>query len=198
MNKRCSSWRKTTRKCGGIKLERLSSAKDRKNDAGNELKDILMKYGETEGDYIARAWGISTKCHSLGFDVSPMELVYHTVRGLNGKLSKVRDILKTQRDKTMDEVLQIFREEETTFNLSTKTRMDEINAETFYSKRKNVKQMRLCYTCRKQGHQAKDCYYRNKNSPSTSKRNITQRNNSSRNRHVFTASHREEKLCDNT
>ncbi|GFT44709.1 retrovirus-related Pol polyprotein from transposon TNT 1-94 [Trichonephila clavipes] len=40
--------------------------------------------------------------------------------------------------------------------------------------------------------EAKDCYYRNKNSPSTS-----QRNNSSRNGHVFTASHRKEKLCDN-
>ncbi|GFS49740.1 retrovirus-related Pol polyprotein from transposon TNT 1-94 [Trichonephila clavipes] len=34
---------------------------------------------------------------------------------------------------------------------------------------------------------------KNKNSPSTS-----QRNNSSRNGHVFTASHREEKLCDNS
>ncbi|GFW14543.1 retrovirus-related Pol polyprotein from transposon TNT 1-94 [Trichonephila clavipes] len=44
----------------------------------------------------------------------------------------------------------------------------------------------------KSNHLAKDCYYRNKNSPSTS-----QRNNSSRNGHVFTASHREEKLCDN-
>ncbi|GFX99590.1 retrovirus-related Pol polyprotein from transposon TNT 1-94 [Trichonephila clavipes] len=54
-----------------------------------------------------------------------------------------------------------------------------------------------CYICRKPNHQAKDCYYRNKNSPSTSQRNITQRNNSSRNGHVFTASHREEKLCDN-
>ncbi|GFS75902.1 retrovirus-related Pol polyprotein from transposon TNT 1-94 [Trichonephila clavipes] len=31
-----------------------------------------------------------------------------------------------------------------------------------------------------------------------SQRNIPQRNNSSKNRHVFTASHREEKLCDNT
>ncbi|GFU72568.1 hypothetical protein TNCV_2191071, partial [Trichonephila clavipes] len=37
-----------------------------------------------------------------------------------------------------------------------------------------------------------------KNSPSTSQMNITQRNNSSRNGHVFTASHREENLCDNT
>ncbi|GFT19808.1 retrovirus-related Pol polyprotein from transposon TNT 1-94 [Trichonephila clavipes] len=125
---------------------------------------------EKLADYIARARGISTKCHSFGLDVSPRELVYHTVRGLNGKFSKVRDIMKTQRGKSMDEILQILREEEATLNLPNITRMDGIN-EAFYSK---------------------DCYYRNKNSPSTS-----QRNNSSRNGHVFTASHREEKLCDN-
>ncbi|GFX57528.1 retrovirus-related Pol polyprotein from transposon TNT 1-94 [Trichonephila clavipes] len=64
-----------------------------------------MKNGQPVGDYIARARGISTKCHSLGLDVSPRELVYHTVRGLNGKLSKVRDILKTQRGKTKYENL---------------------------------------------------------------------------------------------
>ncbi|GFU99804.1 retrovirus-related Pol polyprotein from transposon TNT 1-94 [Trichonephila clavipes] len=91
----------------------------------------------------------------------------------------------------MDEILQILREEEATLNLPIKTRMDGFN-EAFYCKRKNEKQTRLCYICRKSNHLAKDCYYRNKNSPSTS-----QRNNSSRNGHVFTASHREEKPCDN-
>ncbi|GFV89486.1 retrovirus-related Pol polyprotein from transposon TNT 1-94 [Trichonephila clavipes] len=91
----------------------------------------------------------------------------------------------------MDDILQILREEEATLNLPIKTRMDGIN-EAFYCKRKNEKQTRLCYICRKSNHLAKDCYYRNKNSPSAS-----QRNNSSRNGHVFTASHREEKLCDN-
>ncbi|GFY27845.1 hypothetical protein TNCV_243101 [Trichonephila clavipes] len=98
----------------------------------------------------------------------------------------------------MEEVLQILRGKETTFNLSIKTRMDDINAEAFYFRRKNEKQTRLCYICRKPNHQTKDCYYRNKNSPSTSQRHIKQRNNSSRNGHVFTAPHREEKLCDNT
>ncbi|GFV78726.1 retrovirus-related Pol polyprotein from transposon TNT 1-94 [Trichonephila clavipes] len=102
-------------------------------------------------------------------------------------------------EKTMDQILQILREEETTFNLPIKTGMDGINAEAFYSRRKNEKHARLCYICRKANHLAKDCYYRNKNSlNNTSQRNITQRNNSSRNGHVFTASHREEKLCDNT
>ncbi|GFS83706.1 retrovirus-related Pol polyprotein from transposon TNT 1-94 [Trichonephila clavipes] len=176
-----------------IRATYMGEGGDRKIDAGNELKNIRMKNGETVADYIARARGISTKCHSLGLDLSPRELVYHTVRGLNGKFSKVRDILKTQRGKSMDEILQILREEEATLNLPIKTRMDGIN-EAFYCKRKNEKQTRLCYICRKSNHLAKDCYYRNKNthSPSTS-----QRNNSSRNGHVFTASHREEKPCDN-
>ncbi|GFX33253.1 retrovirus-related Pol polyprotein from transposon TNT 1-94 [Trichonephila clavipes] len=174
-----------------IRATYMGEGEDRKIDAGNELKNIRMKNGETVADYIARARGISTKCHSLGLDVSPRELVYHTVRGLNGKFSKVRDILKTQRGKSMDEILQILREEEATLNLPIKTRMDGIN-EAFYCKRKNEKQTRLCYICRKSNHLAKDCYYRNKNSPSTS-----QRNNSSRNGHVFTASHQEEKPCDN-
>ncbi|GFW67084.1 retrovirus-related Pol polyprotein from transposon TNT 1-94 [Trichonephila clavipes] len=62
----------------------------------------------------------------------------------------------------------------------------------FIVREKNEKRTRLCYICRKSNNLAKDCYYRNKNSPSTS-----QRNNSSRNGHVFTASHREEKPCDN-
>ncbi|GFY20334.1 retrovirus-related Pol polyprotein from transposon TNT 1-94 [Trichonephila clavipes] len=176
-----------------IRATYIGQGKDRKVDAVNELKNIRMKNGETVADYIARARGISTKCHSLGLDVSPRKLVYHTVRGLNGKFSKVRDILKTERGKSMEKILQILREEETTLNLPIKTRMDGINSEAFYCRRKNEKQTRLCYICRKSNHLAKECYYRNKNSPSTS-----QRNNSSRNGHVFTASHREEKLCDNT
>ncbi|GFW41758.1 uncharacterized protein TNCV_4980091 [Trichonephila clavipes] len=94
-----------------------------------------MKNGETVGDYTARARGISTKCHSLGLDVSPRELVYHTVRGLNGKFSKVRDILKTEREKKYGRTSN-FKEEEATFNLPIKTRMDGIDAEAFYSRRK--------------------------------------------------------------
>ncbi|GFX08543.1 retrovirus-related Pol polyprotein from transposon TNT 1-94 [Trichonephila clavipes] len=88
-----------------IRATFISQGEDRKIDAGNELKLIRMKNGETVADYIARARGILTKCHSLGLDVSPKELVYHTVRGLNGKFSKVRDILQTQRGKTKYENL---------------------------------------------------------------------------------------------
>ncbi|GFV41909.1 transposable element Tcb1 transposase [Trichonephila clavipes] len=69
-----------------IRATFIGQGENRKIDAGNELKNILMKNGETVGDYIARARGISFKCHSLGLDVSPRELVCHTVRGLDGKL----------------------------------------------------------------------------------------------------------------
>ncbi|GFX42730.1 retrovirus-related Pol polyprotein from transposon TNT 1-94 [Trichonephila clavipes] len=122
-----------------IRATYIGEGEDRKIDAGNELKNIRMKNGETVADYIARARGISTKCHSLGLDVSPRELVYHTVRGLNGKFSKVRDILKTQRGKSMDEILQILREEEATLNLPIKTRMDGINSEAFYPSHREEK-----------------------------------------------------------
>ncbi|GFT35784.1 retrovirus-related Pol polyprotein from transposon TNT 1-94 [Trichonephila clavipes] len=121
-----------------IRATYMGEGEDRKIDAGNELKNIRMKNGETVADYIARARVISTKCHSLGLDVSPRELVYHTVRELNGKFSKVRDILKTQRGKSMDEILQILREEEATLNLPIKTRMDGIN-EAFYSSHREEK-----------------------------------------------------------
>ncbi|GFX08166.1 RBR-type E3 ubiquitin transferase [Trichonephila clavipes] len=67
-----------------IRTTYIGEGEDRKIDAGNELKNIRMKNGETVADYIARARGISTKCHSLGLDVSPRELANHTVRGLNG------------------------------------------------------------------------------------------------------------------
>ncbi|GFY27844.1 retrovirus-related Pol polyprotein from transposon TNT 1-94 [Trichonephila clavipes] len=80
-----------------IRVTFIGRGEDRKIDAGIELKNIAMKNGVPVGDYIARARGISTKCHSLGLDVSPRVLVCHTVRGLIGKFSKVRNIVKTQR-----------------------------------------------------------------------------------------------------
>ncbi|GFU11482.1 retrovirus-related Pol polyprotein from transposon TNT 1-94 [Trichonephila clavipes] len=99
MNKGCSSRRKTTRKLWDkIRVTFIGRGEDRKIDAGNELKNIRMKNGETVGDYIARAWWCV--CHSLRLDVSPRELVYHFARGLNGKFPKVHGILKTQRGKS--------------------------------------------------------------------------------------------------
>ncbi|GFX30787.1 RBR-type E3 ubiquitin transferase [Trichonephila clavipes] len=55
------------------------AAENNANIQEKTRKNIRMKNGETVGDYIAKARGNSTKCHSLGLDVSPRELVYHTV-----------------------------------------------------------------------------------------------------------------------
>ncbi|GBM51389.1 Retrovirus-related Pol polyprotein from transposon TNT 1-94, partial [Araneus ventricosus] len=162
---------------------------------------------ELANDYIARARGIATKCHSLGLDVSPWELVYYTVRGLKGKFAKVRDILKTQRDKSIDEVLEILREEETSFNSPSSTRAEGRSADVFYSRKSKNSGMRLCYVCRRPNHVAKDCFYRNqKESTTTSRRRKVHRNNNSKERNkpaneaanpVFTASPNEESLCEN-
>lgn len=86
----------------------------RKIDAGNELKNLEKKLNESANDYIARAQEISTKCQALGLNITDHELVFYTVRGLKGKFSIVWDILKTQHDKSIDEVLKILQEEEST------------------------------------------------------------------------------------
>ncbi|GBM10056.1 Retrovirus-related Pol polyprotein from transposon TNT 1-94 [Araneus ventricosus] len=118
-----------------IKSTFTGQTEDRKIDAGNEVKNLQINSNELANVYIARARGIATKCHSLGLDVSPRELVYYTVRGLKGKFAKVRDILKTQRDKSIDEVLEILREEETSFNSPSSTRAEGRSAYVFYSRK---------------------------------------------------------------
>ncbi|GBN82325.1 Retrovirus-related Pol polyprotein from transposon TNT 1-94 [Araneus ventricosus] len=184
-----------------IKSTFTGQTEDRKIDAGNEL-NLQINSNELANDYIARARGIATKCHSLGLDVSPRELVYYTVRGLKGKFAKVRDILKTQRDKSVDEVLEILREEETSFNSPSSTRAEGRSADVFYSRKSKSSGMRLCYVCRRPNHVAKDCFYRNqKESTTTSRRRKVHRNNNSKERNtanpVFTASPNEESLCEN-
>nr|GBN20086.1 Retrovirus-related Pol polyprotein from transposon TNT 1-94 [Araneus ventricosus] len=185
-----------------IKSTFTGQTEDRKIDAGNELKNLQINSNESANDYIVRARGIATKCHSLGLDVSPRELVYYTVRGLKGKFAKVRDILKTQRDKSIDEVLEILREEETSFNSPSSTRAEGRSADVFYSRKSKNSGMRLCYVCRRPNHVAKDCFYRNqKESTTSSQRRKVHRYNNSKERNtanpVFTASPNEESLCEN-
>lgn len=131
---------------------------DRKIDAGNELRNLKMRSNETANDYIARAKGLAIKCKSLGLDVNDRELVFYSVRGLNDKFKSVREILKTQREKRIEEVLEIIREEETLRNELPRTREDLPTTEVFYSKKN--KKIRLCYICRKPNHIAKNCYHR--------------------------------------
>ncbi|GBM86130.1 hypothetical protein AVEN_75405-1 [Araneus ventricosus] len=182
-----------------IKSTFTGQTEDRKIDAGNEFKNLQINSNELANDYIARARGIATKCHSLGSDVSPRELVYYTVRGLKGKFVKVRDILKTQRDKSIDEVLEILREEETSINSPSSTHAEGTSADVFYSRKYKNSGMRLCYVCRRPNHVAKDCFYRNqKESVTSSQRRKVHRNNNSKERNtanpVFTASPNEESL----
>ncbi|GBN54982.1 hypothetical protein AVEN_267611-1, partial [Araneus ventricosus] len=139
---------------------------------------------------------------NAGLDVSPRELVYYTVRGLKGKFLQVRDILKTQHDMSIDEVLEIFREEETSFNSPSSTRAEGTSADVFYSRKYKNSGMRLCYICRRPNHVAKECFYRNQRESATSnQRRKVHHNNNSKERNtanpVFTASPNEESLCEN-
>ncbi|GBM87054.1 hypothetical protein AVEN_117906-1 [Araneus ventricosus] len=117
-----------------IKSTSTGQTEDRKTDAGNELKNLQINSNELANDYVSRARGIATKCHLIGLDVSPRELVYYTVRGLKGQFLKVRDILKTQHD-SVDEVLEILREEETSFISPSSTRAEGTSTDVFYSRK---------------------------------------------------------------
>ncbi|KAF8774192.1 hypothetical protein HNY73_016771 [Argiope bruennichi] len=120
MNRLFTSQQRKMQKFYKIKSTFTGQAEDRKIDAGSEMKNLQMKSNESANDYVARARGMATKCHSLGLDATPRELVYYTVRGLKGKFSKVLKILKIQLDKSVDEILEIIRDEENTCYSPTK------------------------------------------------------------------------------
>jgi len=82
-----------------IKKTYVGSLEDYKTDATVELLNISIDDKETGVDYVARARGLASKCNSLGVNISNRKLVYHVVRGLNGKFNRLRNTLKTQRDK---------------------------------------------------------------------------------------------------
>lgn len=87
-------------------------AEDRAIDAGEELRNIKMNDNETTNEYFSRARGLAVKCASTGLPISERQLVYNVVRGLHNKYSQVRKILKTQRDRKMDEILEVIEEKE--------------------------------------------------------------------------------------
>ncbi|GBM77518.1 hypothetical protein AVEN_55645-1 [Araneus ventricosus] len=127
-----------------IKSTFTGQTEDRKINAGNKLKNLQININESANDYIARARDIATKCHSLGLDVSPWELVYYTVRGLKRKFFKVRDLLKTQLDKSLAEVLASSSLRISSFNSPTSTRAEGTSADVFYSRKYKNSGMRLC------------------------------------------------------
>nr|XP_042910227.1 uncharacterized protein LOC107448150 [Parasteatoda tepidariorum] len=138
-----------------IKTTYTGLEEDRKIDAGAELKSLEMLDSEAVNDYIARAKGLSTKCASLGLKISDRELVFYTVRGLAGKYERIKQVLKTQREKSIEEILEVLREEEK--DLLQKSRGHR-NLESAYATQKKSLPRKICYSCRRPGHIARDCY----------------------------------------
>lgn len=144
-------------------------AEDRAIDAGEELKNIKMLDNETVNEYISRARGLGVKCVSAGLNVSERQLVYNVVRGLHKKYDQIREILKTQRDKKLDEILEILREKER----ETLKKGNNSGLETAYATKNPFKKnyKRKCFICGKTNHLAKDCYHRkNRTEKETSER----------------------------
>ncbi|GBM08987.1 Retrovirus-related Pol polyprotein from transposon TNT 1-94 [Araneus ventricosus] len=142
-----------------IKSNFTGQAEDRKIDAGNELHNLRLCEKEKISDYIARARGLATKCASLGLDVTELELAFYVVRGLIGKYAKIREILKTQREKSIDDLLEILREEETLQN-NVGMPTEVSNPDLAFTAVRRQRQKRVCYFCRKPNHVMKDCFIR--------------------------------------
>lgn len=98
------------------------------------------------------------KCTSAGLNVSKRQVVYNVVRGLHNKFNQIRDILKTQRDKKLDEVLEILKEREG----EIQKKGGNNGQETAYATRNPRKKsfIKKCFVCGKINHLAKDCYHR--------------------------------------
>nr|XP_012218879.1 PREDICTED: uncharacterized protein LOC105670114 [Linepithema humile] len=138
-----------------IKNAYAGAAEDQKIDASNDLKFLRMEDKKTVSNYITRARGLFTKCASLGLNITPRELVYYTVRGINNHYEDIREILKTQREKSMEEVHKILKEHEKESQRRGSYLRETEGAYTI--QKKNDKR---CYICGKSGHIAKICWNR--------------------------------------
>lgn len=141
-----------------IKETHVGRLEDSKIDATVKLRSISMGDKETGADYVARARGLASKCKGLGVNISDRELVYHVVRGLNGKFNRIRNTFKTQRDKKLDDILEDLREEER--ELFNQKKHNDAAYAARDGKRNAGKK---CYMCKKPGHQAKTCWHRRSN-----------------------------------
>lgn len=127
-----------------IKKTYVGRIEDSKIDATVELRSITMGDKETAADYVGRARGLASKCKSLNVNITDREFVYYVVRGLNGKFNRIRNTLKTQRDKKLDDVLEDLREEEREFNNKKKR-----NDAAYVAKDGKHNSVKKCYICKK-------------------------------------------------
>lgn len=141
-----------------IKETYVGRLEDSKIDATVELRSISMGDKETGAEYVARARGLASKCKALGVNISDRELVYYVVRGLNGKFNRIRNTLKTQRDKKLDDILEDLREEERELINQKKS-----NDAAYTARGGKHNAGKKCYVCKKPGHLAKTCWHRKSN-----------------------------------
>lgn len=67
-----------------------------------KLRSQRIEEEESINNYIARARGLKIKCISLEVDISSRELAYYTICGLNNSYKHVWEMLKTQRNKSLE------------------------------------------------------------------------------------------------
>jgi len=111
-----------------------------------------MEDKETASNYIACARGLAMKRASLGLNVTPRELVYYTVRGINNQYKNICEILKTQREKFLEEIHEILKEHEK----ESQRRGNHLRESAYAIQKKNDKK---CYIY-KSDHIAKVCWNR--------------------------------------
>ena len=168
-----------------LELEKIHTGnrEDRIIDIGLELRGIQMGESEKVSEYIMRVKGIASRSATMGQVVSEREIVFHLVRGLNNRMADVATVLRSQRSATLNEIQQTLREEETRMDKSRRV-MSGVD-QVYKTREKFPRNRRRCFTCNKDNHIARDCYFnRRENSqpnylPKT--RNMQRRENQSTN-----------------
>lgn len=142
-------WEKLERKHAG-------NLEDQKINAALELRRTKMKPNETMREYIDRVISMNEKCGSLGENISEREIGHILVNGLPPKYSLVSAALRNYRSSNLNDLTQRLEEEEQILLQSNFNQME------YAYKARNVKEKetRACYICKRIGHIARNCYYK--------------------------------------